>query len=210
MKIATATAGKAHFRRKLRGTVAAVLACLVLPACVNLGAKVPEVMFRLTADEAAPAGDLASGDLSKAILVLDPETDRSLDVTRVPVRLDSASIAYLEDAWWVEKPSRQFRSILAETLRARTGALVVEGTDLSPAGGMIVGGRLLDMGYDVPSSSVIVRFDAFRGARGGAVTVRRFEATVPNVKAEAVEVGPALNRAANDVARQVADWVKAG
>ena len=36
---------------------------------------------------------------------------------------------------------------------------------------------------------------------------RRFEAGIPGIAADRESVGPALNRAANDVAVQVADWV---
>jgi cholesterol transport system auxiliary component len=95
-------------------------------------------------------------------------------------------------------------------LRAQTGQLVVEGGDFEVTGKTLIGGRLLQMGYDVPTSSVIVRFDAIRTERSGPLVTRRFEAIVPGVKAEAASVGPALNKAANDVANQVATWVKSG
>jgi len=52
-----------------------------------------------------------------------------------------------------------------------------------------------------------VRFDAMRSQGSGAVETRRFEAQVPGIQPKAEFIGPALNRAANDVARQVADWV---
>ena len=77
------------------------------------------------------------------------------------------------------------------------------------SGKTLIGGRLLEMGYDAPTRSVVVRFDAIRTERGGPITTRRFEARVADVKPQASKVGPALNQAANDVARQVADWVKA-
>ena len=54
---------------------------------------------------------------------------------------------------------------------------------------------------------VIVRFDAMLRLPDGTVRTRRFESEVTGVAADATLVGPALNRAANDVAAQVADWV---
>lgn len=187
----------------------AVAAALTLSGCVSLGTKPPDELLRLTAQETAPAGATSSGQPSEAIVVLDPEADRGLDVLRVPVIVDASSVAYLKDALWIEKPSRQFRSVLAETLRARTGQLVVEGGDFEVTGRTMIGGRLLQMGYDVQRSAVIVRFDAIRTDRGGApIQSRRFEAVVSGVEAKAKPVGTALNQAANDVARQVADWVK--
>lgn len=188
-----------------------VAASLVLAGCVSLGSEPPDQLFRLTPDEAPPAGAEASATLGDAIVVLDPETERSLDVLRVPVRIDPSNVAYLKDAAWIEKPARQFRSLLAETLRARTGALVIESTDFEAIGKTRVGGRLLQMGYDAQQQAVVVRFDAMLSQGGGAqIRTRRFEAVVNDVEPKARNVGPALNRAANDVSRQVAQWVTAG
>lgn len=192
-----------------RAGLMAVVATLSLSGCISLGGKPPEELLRLTPSETSPAGTTASGQLTEAIVVLDPEADRGLDALRVPVTVDASSVAYLKDALWIEKPTRQFRSLLAETLRARTGKLVVEGGDFEVTGRTLVGGRLLQMGYDARTSAVVVRFDAIRTDRGGTpVQSKRFEAVVNGVEAKAKPVGAALNQAANDVARQVADWVK--
>lgn len=194
----------------VKGALLAV-SCLALSGCISLGGKVPAQLLRLTPEKTAPAGATASGKLSDAIVVMDPVADRSLDVLRVPVRVDASNLAYLKDAAWIEKPSRAFRGLLAETIRAETGRLVVEGDDFEGAGETFVSGRLLEMGFDARSSAVVVRFDAVRsGAPGGEVVTRRFEAAVNGVEPKAKYVGPALNKAANDVARQVADWVKGG
>ena len=189
-------------------TATAVAACLMLAGCLSLSGKVPDQLFRLTPETSAPVGTQTSGQLTDAIVVLDPEADRSLDVLRIPVRVDTSSIAYLKDASWVEKPARQFRDLLAETIRTETGALVVEGGEYEVAGRLVVGGQLLRMDYDVPTRSVIVRFDAMRGVRGGEIVTKRFESVVKDVEPKAEWVGPALNQAANDVARQIAGWIK--
>jgi cholesterol transport system auxiliary component len=187
----------------------AIVATLSLSGCISLGGKPPEELLRLTSTETAPVGSTTTGQLTEAIVVLDPEADRGLDVLRVPVTVDASSVAYLKDALWIEKPTRQFRSLLAETLRARTGRLVVEGGDFEVTGRTLIGGRLLQMGYDARTSSVIVRFDAVRTDRGGgALQSKRFEAKVTGVEAKSRPVGAAINEAANDVARQVSDWVK--
>ena len=44
----------------------------------------------------------------------------------------------------------------------------------------------------------------------GVLASKRFEAVVPGISAKPEAVGPALNKAANEVAAQVADWMKAG
>jgi cholesterol transport system auxiliary component len=180
---------------------------LLLAGCLSFGPKVPDTMLRLTPVRTAAAGAGASGQLGQAIVVLDPETDQRLAVQRVPVQIDDSNIAYVKELMWVDKPARLFRGLLAETLRARGGRLVFEGTDAEGASSQRVYGRILDMGYDARTSSVVVRFDAVREGANGAVVTRRFESIVPGIAPEAEFIGPALNQAANNVAGQVADWV---
>jgi cholesterol transport system auxiliary component len=150
---------------------------------------------------------MAGGKMTDALIVLDPDTDRRLDVQRVAVQIDDSTVAYLKDATWVERPARQFRRLLAETIRAKDGRLVVEGEDAEVAGKTTLSGRLLDMGYDARSQSVVVRYDALRQRADGTVQTRRFDGAVPGVSADAKSVAPALNQAANAVAAEVADWV---
>jgi cholesterol transport system auxiliary component len=184
---------------------------LALSGCVSLGGgKPPESLITLTPDERASAGAMASGAANNAIVILDPDADRSIDVDRVPVQVSASSVAYLKDAVWVERPTRQFRRLLAETVRARAGRVVVEGSDYEVTGSTTVSGRLVQMGYDAASQAVIVRYDAMVEERGGAVRSRRFEAEIPGVAATAAAVGPALNRAANQVAKEAAGWILGG
>ena len=186
---------------------APVAALLLLGGCISLGGKAPKQLIGLTPEATAPAGDMGATALRDALVVLDPEADRRLDVQRVPVQVNDSTIAYLQDATWVERPARLFRRLLAETIRAKGKRLVVEAGDTAEGGKTTLGGRLLDMGYDARSQTVVVRFDAMRWDGAGNVVSRRFEASVPGVAPKAETVAPALNRAANQVAAQVADWV---
>jgi cholesterol transport system auxiliary component len=198
--------GRLGFKRL--GLVAlAGMASLALAGCISFGPKVPEQLLSLAPDSSAQAGPATTGSLTDAIVLIDPEADRSLDMLRVPVRVNASTIAYLQDIAWVEKPAHQFRSLLAETLRTRTSRLVVEDGDFDVAGRTQVTGRLLAMGYDAPTSSVVVRLDMQRQEKGGAITSRRFEAVVPGIAAKAAPVATALGQASNDVAKQVAAWI---
>lgn len=195
-------------RSTFRRTVMMLTPLALLGGCVSFGGKVPDQLISLTPQSAPPAGATAQGSLSDALMVLDPFTERRIDVLRVPVQINDASVAYLKNAQWVERPARQFRHLLAETIRAKTpGRMVVEGDDAQATAKVKLMGRLLDLGYDARNQSVVVRFEAMRQDGAGAATTRRFEAVVPGVAPDAQSVAPALNRAANDVARQVADWV---
>lgn len=195
-----------RFQSKLQ-SAAAVAMALALGGCLSLGSKVPATLLSLTSAQSAPAGASARGKIEDAILVAEPETDRRLAVQRVPVQIDDASVAYLQNAMWVERPARLFRALLAETIRAKGTRLVFEDNDAAPAGGVRLTGRLLEMGYDARSLSVVVRYDAMRTGKGGDLVTKRFESVVTGIAAKPEAVGPALNKAANDVAGQVAEWL---
>lgn len=192
---------------RLRGSAVATLASIALAGCISLGPKVPQQLLSLSPDTSAQVGPVTTASTADAIVVLNPESDRSLDMLRVPVRVNAATIAYLEDIAWVEKPAFQFRALLAETLRTRTSRLVVEDGDFDVVGRTVVNGRLLAMGYDAPTHSVVVRIDMQRQDKGGAIVSRRFEAIVSGIEAKAAPVSTALGKASNDVAGQVADWI---
>jgi cholesterol transport system auxiliary component len=181
--------------------------CLSMAGCIGMGGKVPDRLISLTPDLTAPAGDLRSDRRSRAVIVLDPETDRVLDVTRVPVQVNASTVAYLQDAVWADRPARLFRGVLAETIRARTGRLVVEAGEFDINEKQILSGQLLNMGYDARDQAVVVRFDAILEDGQGEVSSHRFEAVVPGIAPNARAVAPALNEAANEVAVQVAEWV---
>lgn len=195
-------------RTTLRVAFAAA-ASLALTGCLGLGGgKPPPSLLSLTPAKSAPAGTVASGTGATAIMVMEPDTDKRLAVQRVPVQVSASSVAYLKNAMWVERPARLFRGLLAETLRAQAGGrLVLEDDQAAPLIGTRLSGRLLDMGYDAQKMAVVVRFDAFRTGPKGEVATRRFESVVSGVSAKPDAVGAALNRAANDVAGQVAVWM---
>ncbi len=185
---------------------------LALSGCVNIGTKAPGTLLSLSVAQAPAVGTGASGKLSDALVVLEPEADAAVTVLRVPVQIDDAQIAYVKGTMWVERPARQFQHLLAETLRARGNRLVVEGgikraDDAGTGSGLRLGGRLQMMGFDARTRAAVVRFDALKLAGGGKIETRRFEARVPGVKPDGDSLGPALNEAANKVAGEVADWV---
>jgi cholesterol transport system auxiliary component len=128
----------------------------------------------------------------------------------VPVAVTDTELAYLQEAFWVEKPARLFRRLVGETIRARGQAFVVDGDDSAALATMSLRGTLIDMGYEARSNAAVVRFDAVKIGADGTVTTRRFEARETGVPAEGRAVGAALNAAANRVADEVADWVAAG
>lgn len=183
---------------------------LALTGCISLGGPPPESLLTLSPTARAPAGEGAAGTNRPVVAVLAIDTPAKLDVLRVPVAVSDTELAYLQEAFWVEKPARLFRRLVGETIRARGNAMVIDGDDSSTLATVTVRGTLIDMGYEAAGSAAVVRFDAVRLDGEGTVTTRRFEARETGVPAEARAVGEALNRAANTVAGEVADWVAGG
>jgi cholesterol transport system auxiliary component len=194
----------------LRPVLVALPLALALSGCISLGGEPPESLLTLSPAASAPAGPgVAAGDARPVIAVLPFDTPAKLDVLRVPVAVSDTELAYLQEAFWVEKPARLFRRLVGETIRAQGQALVIDGDDTTALATTTVQGTLIDMGYDAGTSSAVVRFDAVRIAKDGTVTTRRFEARESGVTADARSVGAGLNTAANKVAADVAAWVAA-
>ena len=183
---------------------------LALTGCISLGrGKVPATLVTLTAERSAAPGAGVSGRPETALVVFDPEVDRVLEVQRVAVTVDESNVAYLKGALWAERPARLFGTLLAETLRAKATRLVFAGDERGAAAGRTrLTGRLLALGYDAPSRSVVVRYDGVRSETGGDVSTRRFESRIKVRRDDPATIGPALNQAANAVAGQVADWLQ--
>lgn len=190
----------------LKRALLPIIMAAPLAGCLSLGADPPDQLLTLTPTQAAPAGFATTGPATSALAVLEPNTSQRLNVNRVPVQTSDSSLAYLKDAVWVEKPARLFQNLVAETVRAKGNRLVVRENDLGARGMTMLSGQLLDMGYDVATGSVVVRYDGVLQRPDGQVQTRRFESRVP-AQAEASAVGPALNQAANQVANEVAEWV---
>ncbi len=187
--------------------LAALAPVLLLGGCLSLGGEAPDSLLTLTPTSLAPAGSGASAASDTALAIVEFDVPKALDVTRVPVQVTDTQLAYLQDAVWVERPGRLFRSLVAETVRTRSGRMVIDGDDPGIGASDRLHGTLRNFGYDARTREAVVTFDAVRNGTGATVATQRFEARVPVAVAETAFVGPALNEAANDVAGQVADWI---
>ena len=194
--------------RHARTSFMAVAGALALSGCISFGPDVPDSLLTLTPLTVATPGTISTGTPESAIAVKEPTAPQRLAVDRVPVQIDNTNVAYLEGATWVEKPARLFQNLLAETIRQRSGRIVVDSDESSLAPQVQLRGAIREFGYDAQTQTVMVRYDAIREVNGEAIQTRRFESVVPVALPEAALVGVALNQAANDVATQVADWIR--
>lgn len=179
----------------------------VLPGCINLGDKPPKVLMSLSSDARVSAGQAKLTRDADAIAVALPALPAQLRTPRIAVQ-SGASFAYLPKTAWVDTPSHLFRGVLAETIEARTGRFVPDQRNAAITPDTRLGGTLAAFQLLGGQGRVLVIFDATI-SRSGAdqVHARRFEATAPVGEEDARSVTAALNRAANAVASDVADWV---
>lgn len=187
-----------------------VLAALPLAACISFGAEPPDTLATLTPASPVAAGAARAARDGQTVIVSVPVVPQELSTPRVPVQAGATAIAYLKDAQWVDAPNRLFRDVLAETIQSRTAHAVLDPRQAAIAGGIRLGGRLTHFGLDSTSRSAVAVYDAtlVRGPDGKAAEVRRFEARVPVTAETPAAVIPALNQAANQIAVEVADWVR--
>ena len=194
-------------RMRLRVTTLAALA-LAMGGCSLLGGgKPPAWLLTLTPDAPAPAQVSRIGSAGNTVTINVPVVAKELRTNRVPVQVSPTAVQYVEKLTWVDTPDRLFQALLAETVRRTTNRVVLDGKQTALDPGMLITGQLNRFGYDAAAQAVIVQYDAARTAGGGAqVETRRFEAQVP-ATGDAASVGPALNRAANQVAMEAAAWI---
>jgi cholesterol transport system auxiliary component len=171
------------------------------------GGKAPPTLLTLTT-EAAPSASLTrAANAGESVTIATPIVPKEIRAIRVPVHVTATDVAYVENLQWVDTPDRLFRDLLAETVRRTTNRVVLDQRQSALDPGLLVSGQLHRFGFDATTGTVIVRFDGALSTQGGTrVETRRFEANVPSTP-DAPAVGQALNRAANQVAREAAAWI---
>ena len=171
------------------------------------GGKPPTTLVTLTPEAAEPAQIVRNAAAGQAVTIATPITGRELSTVRVPVQVNPSDVQYVADLTLVDAPARLFQTLLAETVRRTTGRVVLDPDQTTLDPGLTVTGQLQRFGYDAATGQVIVQYDASLSAAGGnRVETRRFTGTAP-ADGTAATVGPALNRAANQVALDVAKWI---
>jgi len=184
-------------------------AALPLAGCISFGAKPPPSLLTLQATSAPAVGAEQNSARTRSIVIQVPSTPTAIAGTRVPVQATPDTIAYIKDAQWSEPPARLFARLLADTVTARTGRVVLSNGQSFADPGARPSGELRNFTVDSARGEAIVTYDATL-MRDGAKTFdkRRFEARAPlGGGVTPGSAASALNRAANDVAVQVADWV---
>jgi cholesterol transport system auxiliary component len=194
---------------RLSNTAALVALAIGLGSCASMlgGGKAPTTLVTLTPEAPDPGQMTRAAASAQAVTISVPSVARELHTVRVPVQVNPVDVQYVTNLTLADTPDRLFASLLAETVRRTTNRIVLnpQQTTLDP--GLTVTGELQRFGYDSAAGQVIVQYDGSLSTPGGnRVETRRFTATAP-ADGTAATVGPALNRAANQVALDVAKWI---
>lgn len=198
-------------RMKALALVAPLAMLFALPGCISFGAKPPAQLLSLSAAKTVAPGTIRRSGQAPSITVADPESPKTLDTVRVPVRMTPTTLAYVKDAHWADTPRHLFRTLLAETISASGDRIVLDPGQYSANPGQRLMGELIDFGIDAQSRMAIVTFDAILTGEGGDVLAKqRFSASAPVSAIDAASIAAPLNEAANTVAADVAAWVAGG
>jgi cholesterol transport system auxiliary component len=196
--------------RLLLGT-GALAAAVALSGCslggMLGGGKPPATLVTLTPEAAEPAQIVRSAAAGQAVTVMTPTIPKELAAVRVPVQVNYVDVQYVTSVQLVDTPDRLFQRLLAETIRRTTNRVVLDPNQTTLDPGLVVNGVLQHFGYDASTGQVVVTYDGSLSTGGGnRVETRRFTATAP-ADGTAATVPAALNRAANQVALEVAKWI---
>jgi cholesterol transport system auxiliary component len=190
-------------------TAGAVALGLALSGCGGLlgGGKPPATLVTLTPESAEPAQLARTAIAGQAVTIETPVAARELGTVRVPVQVNPSDVQYVAKLQLADTPAKLFANLVAETVRRTTNRVVLDPEQAGLDPGLVVNGQLQRFGYDAATGQVVVTYDASLSVAGGSrVETRRFTASAP-ADGTAATVGPALNRAANQVATQVAAWI---
>lgn len=181
---------------------------MITSACVSLGnTEAPPEFLVLTAKATSDVDAVNSSNAEDSVIVLIPDVPRRIDTNRIPVQISDSSIAYIQGAYWADKPAKLMQELIAETITASSGKLVLDVAQSNGLSKNKISGTLSRFGIDEKSLTAIVRYDAIKLNAEGKIEKRRFEARRDLSIIDAAEAGEALNEAANEVAIAIANWV---
>jgi cholesterol transport system auxiliary component len=186
-------------------SLAAALGGCSLGGLLGGGGKPPVTLATLTPEAPDPGPIARTADAGQAVTIEVPIVPQELRATRVPVQVSPTDVQYVTNLTWVDTPDRLFQNLLEETVRRTTGRVVLDPNQSGLDPGVVLHGQLEKFGYDAQTGQVVVVYDGSL-ATSAAVQTRRFTATAA-ADGTAASVGPALNRAANQVALDVAKWI---
>jgi cholesterol transport system auxiliary component len=171
------------------------------------GEKPPATLLTLSSEAPDPGQIIRAANAGEAVTIADPVVAKELRTVRVAVQATPTDVQYVSNLQMADTPDQLFRELVEETVRRTTNRVVLDPHQASLDPGLLVTGALQRFDYDAATGQVIVQYDGSLSTAGATrVETRRFTATAP-ADGTAGTVGPALNRAANQVAAEIAKWI---
>ena len=171
------------------------------------GEKSPATLLTLSSEAPDPGQIVRAANAGEAVTIADPVVAKELRTVRVAVQATPTDVQYVSNLQMADTPDQLFRELVEETVRRTTNRVVLDPHQASLDPGLLVTGALQRFDYDAATGQVIVQYDGSLSTAGATrVETRRFTATAP-ADGTAGTVGPALNRAANQVAAEIAKWI---
>jgi len=171
------------------------------------GDKSPATLLTLSSEAPDPGQMTRAANAGEAVTIADPVVAKELRTVRVAVQATPTDVQYVANLQMADTPDQLFRELVEETVRRTTNRVVLDPHQSSLDPGLLVTGALQRFDYGAATGQVIVQYDGSLSTAGATrVETRRFTATAP-ADGTAGTVGPALNRAANQVASEIAKWI---
>jgi len=171
------------------------------------GEKSPATLLTLSSEAPDPGQIVRAANAGEAVTIADPVVAKELRTVRVAVQATPTDVQYVSNLQMADTPDQLFRELVEETVRRTTNRVVLDPHQASLDPGLLVTGALQRFDYDAATGQVIVQYGGSLSTAGATrVETRRFTATAP-ADGTAGTVGPALNRAANQVAAEIAKWI---
>lgn len=188
-------------------TAAATLGACSVSSLLGGGGKAPTMLATLTPEAPDPGNIVRNAAAGQAVTIEPPIIPNALRTVRVPVQISPTDLQYVTGLQWVDTPDKLFQDLVEETVRRTTNRVVLDPNQTGVDPGVVLQGELDRFGYDAQTGQAIVAYTATLATGDGTqVQTRRFEASAP-ADGTGPSVGAALNHAANEVARQVAQWI---
>ena len=186
---------------------AAALGGCSLSGLLGGGGKPPATLLTLTPEAADPGPMTRTVNAGQVVTIAMPTAPKEIHSVRIPVQVTPTDVQYVENVQWIDTPERLFQDLVAETVRRTTNRVVLDTKQTALDPGLLVTGELQRFGYDAQTGQVVVVYDGSLSTGGGVrVETRRFTASAP-ADGTSATVGPAMNRAANQVAGEIARWI---
>jgi cholesterol transport system auxiliary component len=116
------------------------LLALLSASCFGGGSK-PTELLTLTPAQVCRRAKARSAGPGEVLAVQTPTVTRAINTRRIPVYVDPITIEYLVGATYIEEPAELFRRVVAETIAARTGRLVLDPGNFTQEAGATLAGK---------------------------------------------------------------------